>query len=249
MTDEASASDRGAAAPTLPPAPPPGRTAAFVSPGADAATLPPATARPAPGPIHVPGYELLGELGRGGMGVVYQARQVGPNRVVALKLILSGQLASAADVARFRREAEAAANLDHPNILPIYEVGEHAGQHYFSMKLVDSGSLADRFAAARGSGTLLRSVANQLGLVARAVHFAHQRGVLHRDLKPANVLLDTDGTPYVTDFGLAKRVEGDSGLTQSGAIVGTPSYMAPEQAAASKTLTTAADVYALGAML
>ena len=147
---------------------------------------------------------------------------------------------------RFRQEAEAAANLDHPNIVPIYEVGEHEGQQYFSMKLVDGGSLADlRPALVRDP----RRAVELLAKVCRAVHFAHQRGILHRDLKPANILLDRDGTPYVTDFGLAKRVEGDSELTQSGAIVGTPSYMAPEQAAAKKALTTAVDVYALGAIL
>jgi tRNA A-37 threonylcarbamoyl transferase component Bud32 len=191
-------------------------------------------------------YELLDEIARGGMGVVYKARQVSLNRVVALKMILAGQLASATDVQRFRAEAEAAAALDHQNILPIYEVGEHAGQHYFSMKLVDGGSLAGRVAE------LLNEPKTAVGIVTkvcRAVDFAHRRGVLHRDLKPANVLLDKDGSPYVTDFGLAKKVEGDSGLTQSGAIVGTPSYMAPEQARAEKQLTTAADVYALGAIL
>jgi WD40 repeat protein len=191
-------------------------------------------------------YELLEEIARGGMGVVFKARQVSLNREVALKMILTGQLASAADVARFRAEAEAAANLDHSNVLPIYEIGEHLGQQYFSMKLVPGGSLA------RKVTELVKDPKAAVAMfvkVCRAVDFAHRRGILHRDLKPGNILLDADGMPYVTDFGLAKKVEGDSTLTQSGAIVGTPSYMAPEQARAEKGLTTGVDVYALGAIL
>ncbi len=192
-------------------------------------------------------YEIVREIARGGMGVVFQARQVSLNRPVALKMILAGQLADETDVRRFYTEAEAAANLDHPGIVPIFEVGQHEGQHYFSMGFIDGHSLAERLAegplAAREAAGLIRRVA-------LAIEYAHQRGVVHRDLKPANILLDQNGNPRVTDFGLAKKVQGDSGLTGSGQIMGTPSHMPPEQAGGRRgEVGPAADVYALGATL
>jgi serine/threonine-protein kinase len=195
----------------------------------------------------VPGYEILGELGRGGMGVVYQARQLGLNRVVALKVILAGTHAGEAELARFRTEAEAVARLQHPNVVQIHEVGQREGLPFFSLEYCPGGSLADRL-----DGTPWPAVraAALVETLAHAVQAAHEQGVIHRDLKPANVLLASDGTPKITDFGLAKRLDVEAGQTQSGAIVGTPSYMAPEQAAGKgKAVGAAADVYALGAVL
>src|SRR5205807_9790374 len=209
-------------------------------------------------------YELLAELARGGMGVVYTARHGRLGGIVALKLILAGQFASTTDVRRFYTEAEAAANLDHPHIVPIYVVGEHEGQHYFSMKLVEGPNLAQWIAECRSQIADLKkdhqsAISGLMATVARAVHYAHQRGILHRDLKPGNILLQCPdkppisdlqfAIPMVTDFGLAKRLESDKAITESGAIVGTPSYMAPEQASAKKGLSTSVDVYSLGAIL
>jgi serine/threonine-protein kinase len=192
-------------------------------------------------------YEVLEEMARGGMGVVYRARQRGLNRLVALKVIRAGEGASAEEVRRFRNEAETVALLNHPHVVPVYEVGEQAGQLYFSMKLIEGGSLAEHLPRYRDDP---KAAAGLVATVARAVHHAHQRGVLHRDLKPSNILLDEECWPHVTDFGLARRVATDSSLTQSGAIVGTPSYLAPEQTTGQKgTVTTATDVYGLGAVL
>ena len=191
-------------------------------------------------------YVLLEELARGGMGIVYRARHKELNRIVAIKMIISGEYSSELDVQRFQLEAKAAAQLDHSGIVPIYEINSHQGQPYFAMKLVEGGSLAEnreRFLSDP------RKTAKLIAQAARAVHHAHQRGILHRDIKPANILLDEDDQPLLTDLGLAKLSTGESNLTQTGAVLGTPSYMPPEQAKSSQSLTTAADIYSLGAIL
>jgi WD40 repeat protein len=199
------------------------------------------------GPTAPPGYEILGELGRGGMGIVYRARHLGLNRVVALKMILSGGHAGPDDLARFLAEAEAVAHLQHPNIVQIFESGRHQGLPYFTLEYVPAGSLADKVREAPLPPAEAARLVEQL---ARGMAYAHERGVVHRDLKPENVLLAEDGMPKITDFGLAKRVAGGAGLTQTGAVLGTPSYMAPEQAAGKSTqIGPAADIYALGAVL
>ncbi len=221
--------------------------------------------RPAPAIKRRPfgGYELLEQIGRGGMGVVYKARQAGSNRLVALKMILASESATPILLQRFQIEAEAAAKLAHPNIVPIYEIGEHDGLPFFSMMLIE-GTRLDRYITTAGfempqkevpSGKLpVREtqlvIARLMTSIARAVRHAHQRGVLHRDLKPSNILLDAQGQPYLTDFGLAKMADCSHNITVTGVVLGTPSYMAPEQAAGYQhEITTASDIYSLGAIL
>src|SRR4051794_20359295 len=173
-------------------------------------------------------YELLEEIGRGGQGVVFRARQKSLNRSVALKVIGLGQWAPKAHLKRFRLEAEAAASLDHPSIVPIYEVGERDGSCYFSMKFVEGGQLDE---VVRCTPMSIRQAAELVTKVARTVHYAHEHGILHRDIKPGNILLDAEGEPLLTDFGLVRLVEAESTITRTREALGTPSYMAPEQAA------------------
>lgn len=195
----------------------------------------------------VRGYQILDVLGRGGMGVVYKARHTSLNRVVALKMVLAGSHAGETELSRFRIEAEAVARLQHPNIVQIYEVGEQDNQPYFSLEFVDGGSLAQK---CNGQPQPTRQAAALVESLARAMDYAHQQGIVHRDLKPANILLTSKGMPKITDFGLAKRLESNDGETKSGAVLGTPSYIAPEQAAGKiKEIGPCTDVYALGTIL
>jgi serine/threonine-protein kinase len=223
-----------------------GELPTIAGPGRGAAPDP---AEGAPGPEgrQFGKYELLGEIGRGGMGVVYKARQRDLDRVVALKMILASRLASADDVSRFEAEARAAARLQHPHIIGVYEAGQIHGQHYFAMQYVAGPSLAELLH--KGPVQVDRAV-RYVATVARAVAHLHEQGIVHRDLKPSNILLDEDDQPHVTDFGLVKMLQGDTRLTATGAIVGTPSYMSPEQAGGSRDgVGPSSDVYSLGAVL
>ncbi len=192
-------------------------------------------------------YELLEEIGRGGQGVVYRARQKSLNRTVALKVIGLGHWATEAHLKRFRREAEAAASLEHPCIVPIYEVGERDGSCYFSMKFIEGGQLDE---VVRRESMPIRRAVELIAKVARTVHYAHEHHILHRDIKPGNILLDRQGEPHLTDFGLARLVETESTVTRTMEVLGTPSYMAPEQAVGNNAaVSSVTDVYGLGAVL
>src|SRR6266699_1979624 len=198
-------------------------------------------------PTHFGDYELQGEIGRGGQGVVYRARQKSLNRTVALKIIVLGHWATARHLKRFRLEAEAAASLNHPSIVPIHEIGERDGCCYFSMNLIEGGQLDE---VVRREAISIRRAAELIAKLARTVHYAHEHGILHRDIKPGNILLDTEGEPHLTDFGLARLVETESTVTRTTEVLGTPSYMAPEQASGNTVaLTSATDIYGLGAVL
>ena len=195
----------------------------------------------------IPGYEVEALLGRGGMGVVYKARQLRLNRFVALKMLITGAYAGPHERARFQREAEAVASLRHANIVQIYDVGDHGGWPYFTMELLEGGSLAQALA---GTPQPARQAAALVATLAEAMQVAHRGGIVHRDLKPANILLTADGTPKIADFGLARHFDEEPALTLSGARIGTPSYMAPEQVIGKAgAIGPAADIYALGALL
>ena len=198
-------------------------------------------------PFQMGDYLLQTEIGRGGMGVVYHAIRSSDGKAVAIKMLLKGDYATAADRQRFISEAEAASRLNHPHIIPIYEIGEHQGRLFFCMKLIEGQPLSSRLA----NGPMpARRAAQIMAQISDAIHYAHENGVLHRDLKPSNVMLDDEGEAYIADFGLAKQFHSGSSLTRSGAILGTPSYMAPEQAAGNRgAISTASDVYSLGAIL
>jgi TolB-like protein/tRNA A-37 threonylcarbamoyl transferase component Bud32 len=204
------------------------------------------TASEAQMPVILGDYELLEEIGRGGQGVVYRARHKSLNRTVALKVVRTGQWTTAAHLKRFRLEAETAASLDNPNIVPIYEVGEHGGSCYFSMKFIEGGALDELF---KRDPMATRPAAKLIAELARAVHYAHQCGILHRDIKPGNILIDAKGEPHLTDFGLVRLMEGDGTITRTLDTLGTPSYMAPEQALGNNQVTSETDVYGLGAVL
>ena len=213
----------------------------------ESATLGPETITGRP-QLQLEGYELLGELGRGGMGVVFKARETTTQRLVCIKMMLAGEYASPDAVRRFQVETEAAASLDHPNIVPIYRAGETRGIPYFVMKFVDGKPLNK--AQREDLTSDPRTVSQLMSKICQAVHFAHARGILHRDLKPANILLDNNGEPHITDFGLAKKIDDDAGQTRTGMIMGTPDYMSPEQAVGRNDLVTVtSDVYALGSVL
>lgn len=251
LPPQAATPEEAAPLPPLSPAPTQGETPGVGPDGlSESATLPPGENGTVPAPrnqrVQVPGYEILGELGRGGKGVVYQARHLHLKRLVAVKMILAGNHAGETDLARFRTKAEALARLQHPHIVQIYEVGEYKGMPYLSLEFCPGGSLEKKLA---GTPLLPREAASVVEKLARATHAVHQKGIIHRDLKPANVLLAEDGTPKIADFGLARKLD-EAGQTQSGSVLGTLSYMAPEQAAGqSREIGFAVDTYALGAIL
>ena len=201
---------------------------------------------PSETPRTIGDYELIEEIARGGMGVVYKARHSKLNRIAAIKMVLGGRFSSGQDLQRFQIEAEAAAKLDHPGIVPVFDIGDQDGQPFFAMKYIAGGSLDEKMDEYRANP---RQAVEMLANVSRAVHHAHQRGIMHRDLKPANILIDETGQPLITDLGLAKSTGGDSNLTNTGAVLGTPSYMSPEQASGKASITTASDLFSIGAIM